>query len=198
MKSIFIEGLDGSGKSTQIELLKEFLEARGETVRVLREPGGSEYFEKLREVHYSELNRPAISDALLTGAGRAANIELTKACLEKGEWVLSDRAYPSTFAYQHAQGVEWETIVTINNLALEDFAYDYKFLIDTSVEVASQRITKRQGTKRDHWEKRGKAFFEQIRANYLRLAKEDTEIIILDGNQTIQAIHEKITSKLKI
>lgn len=196
MKSVFIEGLDGSGKSTQIELLKKYLESKKYKVTVLREPGGSQYYEKLREIHYSEIPRPPMSDALLTGAGRAANIQLTKELLNADQWVLSDRAYPSTFAYQHAQGVEWEDIATINKLALDGFVYDYKFIIDTPVDVASERITKRQGAKRDHWEQRGKAFFQQIRKNYLRLAEEDKTIIVLDGSLDIETIHSAIVSSL--
>ena len=73
-KALFLEGTDGSGKTTQVGLLKEYLEKKGHKVLALREPGGSDYYEALRTVHFSgELNRPAISDALLGAAGRAAS-----------------------------------------------------------------------------------------------------------------------------
>lgn len=196
-KSIFIEGMDGSGKSSQVELLKEYLEVKGISVLALREPGGSDYYEALRTVHFSsELKRPAISDALLSGAGRAANIQQTKEALAKDMWVLSDRAYPSTYAYQVAQGVDWEVVDAVNKLALGGFNYDIKILIDVPVEIARSRVEK-TGSKKDHWESRGDQFFNEIRRNYLKLAQKEGHII-LNGETAIEETHKLIVSLLEL
>jgi len=190
-KSLFIEGMDGSGKSSQIELLKKYLEKNGKSVLSLREPGGSDYFEALRDIHFSgTLKRPPMSDALLTGAGRAANISDTKQTLKAGSWVISDRAYPSTFAYQVAQGVHWDIVASINNLALDGFTYDYKILLDVPVSVARLRV-EISGIKKDHWEKRDEQFFEDIRKNYLKLAQQENHII-LNGEDSIEQTHQQI------
>jgi dTMP kinase len=193
-KSLFIEGLDGSGKSTQIKLLEKYLKDQNIPVVTMREPGGSDYYEAIRrEIHFNEkLKRPPISDALLAGAGRASNIEETKAALEKGLWVISDRAYPSTFAYQVAQGNDWEVVAFINKLALGGFKYDLSILLDIPVTVAKERLSK-AGDKLDFWESMSDKFFEKARENYLKVAEQDG-LIVLDGTKNIEELHKEIIS----
>lgn len=194
-KAIFLEGLDGSGKSTQIKLLADYLKSQGEEVLVLREPGGSDYYEALRSVHFDpKLERPPISDVLMSGAGRAANIELSRSATSKGSWVLSDRAYPSTYAYQVAQGNPWEVVNQVNALAVADFRYDIKVLIDIPVKLAKERLAT-SGDKLDFWEAKSEAFFTDVRDNYLRLAREEAHTII-DGDQTIDAVQAAIRKLL--
>jgi dTMP kinase len=194
-KAVFLEGTDGGGKSTQISLLKEYLESKGEKVVAIREPGGSDYFEALRALHFDDkLQRPPMSDTLLTAAGRAANIELSRQALADGAWLITDRAYPSSFAYQNAQGVPWEAIREINNLAIGDFNYDIKIVIDVPVVVARKRV-EGTGAKKDHWESRGDEFFEQIRANYLRLAEEEGHIVI-NGEKSVEELHKLIVEAI--
>ncbi len=196
-KSLFLEGTDGTGKSTQVELLKTFFSKQKIDTLFLREPGGSDYYQALREFHLqSPHDHPPISDALLTAAGRAANIIETKQALANGRWVVTDRAYPSSYVYQSVQGVPLANIQAINVFALDGFDYDIKILLEVPVEVAEQRINQ-SGAKKDHWERQGKAFFEQIRQAYLNLAKSENYHII-DASSDPQTIHHKIISLLNI
>jgi len=196
-RSIFIEGTDGSGKSTQLGLLKEYLENKGEKALALREPGGSNYYESLRDLYlHSPHEHPAVSDALISAAGRAANIELAKRALEDNIWVISDRAYPSSFVYQAVQGVPLIDIKDINRHALQGFDYDVKILLDVSVDVAMDRV-EQAGGKKDRWESKGKEFFIAIREKYLALAKTENYTVI-DGSLSVEAIHQQIIECLSI
>jgi dTMP kinase len=193
-KSLFIEGLDGSGKSTQINLLKKYLDDKGVSVVTMREPGGSAYYEAIRkEIHFkAELKRPPVSDALLAGAGRAANIRETQEALTNGSWVISDRAYPSTFAYQVAQGNDWDVVAYINKLALGGFKYDIAILLDIPIKVAKERL-KNSGEKLDFWESMSDDFFSKARDNYLKVAARDG-LTVLDGTKSTDALHQEIIS----
>lgn len=190
-KTIFLEGTDGSGKSTQITLLKRHLEAKGEKVLALREPGGSDYYEALRDFYLNAPHEhPAISDALLSAAGRAANIAETTEALKAGTWVITDRAYPSSYVYQSVQGVALEDIRGINRYALGRFDYDIKIVLDVPVEQAAERITA-SGTKKDYWESQGREFFTKVRDLYLQLAKAEGYIVV-DASKDIPSIHQEI------
>lgn len=196
-KAIFLEGTDGSGKSTQLTLLQQYLEAKGQKVLTLREPGGSDYYEALRDFYlHSPHQHPAISDALISAAGRAANIEQTKAALKKGIWVLTDRAYPSSYVYQAVQGVPLEDIKAINSYALGGFDYDIKIVLDVSVELASQRVIA-SGAKKDYWESQGVDFFTKVRESYLKLAETEGYAVI-DASNDIQQMHQEVIKLLGI
>ncbi len=196
-KSLFLEGTDGSGKSTQFALLKQYLESKQIEYEALREPGGSDYYEALRDFYlHAPHKHPAVSDALLSAAGRAANIEQTKKALKAGKWVITDRAYPSSYVYQAVQGLQLEDIIDINRHALQGFDYDIKILLDVTVETAAARMEE-TGSKKDHWESQGEAFFTTVRTKYLELAEKDGYIII-DASADIQTIHQKIIETLGI
>ncbi|MFO0971705.1 MAG: dTMP kinase [Candidatus Saccharimonadales bacterium] len=197
VKSVFIEGADGTGKSTQIGLLKKLFEERKVKVLFLREPGGSGYYEALREFYLqSKHEHPPISDALLSAAGRAANIIETKQALASGKWVVTDRAYPSSYVYQSVQGVPLADIRAINAFALGEFDYDIKILLDVSVEVAEQRINQ-SGAEKDHWESQGKRFFEKIRQTYLDIAKSEN-CHIIDASGDAASIHQQIIALIDL
>lgn len=190
-KSLFIEGIDGTGKSGQIKLLAEYLRAQGEEVLVLREPGGSEYYEAIREqIHFKDYTRSPLSDALTCAGGIAENIRLSIAALAHNQWVISDRAYPSNLVYQVGNGLNWEVAERINKIALNDFEYDIKILIDIPVSTAQARLSG-IGKKKDRYESLGEPYFERVRADYLKLARQDN-YIILDGLLPIDKIHELI------
>lgn len=196
-KSLFIEGSDGSGKSVQIKLLEDYIKAQGYEVLVLREPGGSDYYQALREFYlHSPHKHPPISDALLAAAGRAANIDETRQALAEGKWVISDRAYPSGYAYQATQGVDVKDIKAINQYSLRGFDYDIKILLDVSVETAMTRVSN-SGVKKDYWESQDASFFADIRKRYLDLAK-DGAYIVIDGESTIEEVHKNIVLALDL
>ncbi len=197
VKSLFLEGTDGSGKSTQFALLKDYLTKHHMPFLSLREPGGSDYYEALRDFHlHSPHQHPAISDALLTAAGRAANIEQARQALANGQWVISDRAYPSSFVYQAVQGVPLLNIKTINDFALDGFEYDFKILLDVPVDVAQERINE-SGVKKDHWEKQGTEFFEKVRQAYLEIAQTE-QYHIIDASGDPDSIHQQIVDIISL
>lgn len=190
-KALFLEGIDGSGKSTHIKLLDAHLKKRGEQVLLLREPGGSEYYEAIRRhIHFTAYPRPPISDALACGAGIAANIQMTREALAANQWVISDRSYHSNTLYQINSGADPKSTQIINTIALGGFKYDYKILIDIPVEVAQQRL-ERIGKKRDRYESLGRSYFEKIREGYLRIAKKEN-FIVVDGTLDPDALHQQI------
>lgn len=196
-KSIFIEGTDGSGKSSIVAMLKDLLEARGESVLVLREPGGTDYYEALRDIFLnSPHEHPPISDALLATAGRAANIDATKKALSEGRWVISDRAYPSGLAYQMAQGISKDDIWAINQFALGDFDYDYKILLDVSAKTAMERVNT-SGTKKDNWESRPIDFFESTVENYRDQAREH-DYSLVDAEASLDEVFSNVKKILEL
>ena len=196
-KSLFLEGTDGSGKSTQFKLLQDYLSKQNVPFIALREPGGSEYYEALRDFYlHTNHPHPPISDALLSAAGRAANREQSQTALASGSWVITDRAYPSSYVYQAVQGVPLDHIKTINQFALDAFDYDIKILLDVPVEVAQARVDA-SGTKKDYWESQGREFFLKIREKYLELAEQENYVVI-DASADVQIIHQKIVEILGI
>lgn len=194
-KSLFLEGADGSGKSTQFMLLKKYLEANSISYLALREPGGSNYYEALRDFYLqAEYAHPIVSDALLSAAGRAANIAEAKKALLENKWVISDRAYPSSYVYQQVQGLALQEIKEINNHALGDFDFEIKILLDVPTDIAQARIES-SGSKKDYWESKGSEFFEEIRQKYLALAKEE-DFIIIDASKSSEEVHQQIIKNI--
>lgn len=190
-KSLFIEGLDGSGKSTQIALLEEYLIKSGEQVLTLREPGGTAYYQAIREhVHFQTYERPPLSDALTCAGGIAANIAATKKALANGSWVVSDRSFHSNAVYQIANGLAATTAHAINSLAIGDFKYDYAVLIDIPIEAAQARLES-IGKKKDRYESLGTQYFSRVRELYLKTAKHNN-FHVIDGKLSIEEIHHRI------
>jgi len=194
-KSIILEGLDGSGKSTQAKLLKEYLESKGYKVLSLREPGGSAYYEAIREhIHFSDYERPPISDLLTCAGGIAENIALTKRALADNTWVITDRSYISNIVYQVAQGLDEETAEEITLRAVNGFTYGVRILIDIPVELAFKRLEK-VNRKRDHWESKGEDYFKKARELYSKYA-EKYNMSILDGSKSVEEIQHELRELL--
>lgn len=190
-KSIFIEGIDGSGKSTATKQLVEFLQERGEKVLFLREPGGSQYYEAIREhIHFQDYKRSPLSDMLTCAGGIAENIQLTKAAMNRNEWVVSDRSYVSNYVYQVTKGLNENTAEQINKLALGDFNYDIKILIDVSVPVAHKRLEKID-KKKDRWETLGQDYFQKVRETYLNIARKEN-FVVINGEQSVEEVKKQL------
>lgn len=190
-KSVCIEGIDGSGKSTQVELLKKYLEEKGHFVLTLREPGGTDYYQAIREhVHFTNHKRPPISDALVCAGGIAANIEATKQALKADKWVVSDRSYISNILYQTAQGLDFETAERITMLGVGDFKYDFKILIDTPIDLGRKRLQS-IGKGKDYWESKGDGYFEKVNQLYNKYTGK-FDLIRIDGTQSIDDIQGQI------
>lgn len=176
-KFITLEGLEGSGKSTQIALLEERLARRGIPVTLTREPGGTPLAEKLRQIVLNPGNErisPA-SELLIMFAARAVHLDnLIRPALEHGRWVLCDRFTDASFAYQGAgRGVGDEFIGALETLVQGDLRPDLTFLLDVPVELGLRRAAARRGRHApDRFEQEDLAFFERVRTRFVELARQ--------------------------
>ncbi len=201
-KFITLEGLEGSGKSTQIALLKERLVGRGIAVTVTREPGGTPLAEKLRQIVLSPGNErisPA-SELLIMFAARAVHLDnLIRPALEEGRWVLCDRFTDASFAYQGAgRGVGDEFIRALESLVQGDLRPDLTFLLDVPVEIALRRAAARRGRQApDRFEQEDLAFFERVRARFAELARQHpTRIKVVNADRAVADVTADLLTDL--
>lgn len=201
MTGVFItfEGGDGSGKTTQIELLKSWLEERGHTVVVTREPGGTDLGNELRDIilHRKGFIAPR-AEALLYAADRAHHIHtLVAPALERGDVVVQDRYLDSSVAYQGAGRVLDPTEVRDVSLwATENLMPHLTILLDVPADVAKQRQDSDERAY-DRLEAEAEDFHQRVRESYQRLADAEPErFVVLDGTDSIEAIHHQITQKV--
>ena len=195
---ITFEGIDGSGKSTQISLLEARLLASGQKVLSLREPGGTEVAERIRDVLLDrDLDISPVAELLLFSAARAQIVaERIKPALDSGVTVLLDRFYDSTTAYQGAgrQVADAEWIASLHRLAAQGLVPDRTIWIDLPPEVARER---RHGHQLDRMEIEDPGFYQRIHDCYEELAADEPDRFIrIDGLQTADAIHEQIWQAL--
>jgi dTMP kinase len=182
---ITVEGLDGAGKTTLVAGLTRELAARGRELLVLREPGGVELSERIRElVKDPELSVDPRAEALLYAAARAQLVsEQLVPLLESGQWVLLDRFVDSSLAYQGAgRGLGVEAIRSLNELATGGLTPDRTLLLRIDPAVGRDRIG---GRDPDRLEREPAAFFEAVAAAYDELAAaEPDRIAVIDAAQT--------------
>ena len=201
MTGVFItfEGGDGSGKTTQIELLKAWLGERGHTVVVTREPGGTDLGNELRDIilHRKGFIAPR-AEALLYAADRAHHIHtLVAPALERGDVVVQDRYLDSSVAYQGAGRVLDPTEVRDVSLwATENLMPHLTILLDVPADVAKQRQDSDERAY-DRLEAEAEDFHQRVRESYQRLADAEPErFVVLDGTDSIEEIHHQITQKV--
>ncbi len=192
-KFITFEGIDGCGKSTQVKMLVEKLEKLKMDVITIREPGGTRISESIRDIllyrDTHELSER--TEALLMTASRAQlTKEIILPALKKGTWVIADRYADSTLAYQGGgRQIDIDKLEKLNQFATYDTIPDLTFFID----ILPNEGVKRQKTKLDRIEQAGVDFQSGVRDQYLKLAKKYSDrIIIIDGQEDIDAIHKNI------
>lgn len=194
---ISFEGIDGSGKSTQIQLLKEYLLGKGHLVKVFREPGGTAVSEQIRALLLhpdSEIN--PVAEMLLFSSARAQLIaEQVLPALEGGEIVILDRFYDSTTAYQgFGRGtIPLGDIQVINKVASHEREPDITFYLRLSIEESLQR---RAHLQKDRMEQSGQDFFEKVITGYDELARTEQRVVTINASEEIDQIHEQIVNKL--
>lgn len=201
---ITLEGGEGAGKSTQIRRLAEALAARGLPVRITREPGGSPGAEEIRALVVSgEPGRwSAVTEALLMTSARRDHVERTVwPALAAGEWVLCDRFFDSTMAYQgYGHGLGPERIAALQALALDGFRPDLTLILDLPVEVGLRRAAVRAagvagagGDAEDRYEQMDRDFHKRLRDGFLAIAEADpARCAVIDADRTV----DEITSDL--
>ena len=180
MAGIFItfEGTEGCGKSTHIKKLTMRLEREGHTVRTLREPGGTESGEEVRELlKHGPDNLTPEAELLLMNASRAQLVrEIIRPALAAGEVVLCDRFYDSTTVYQGAgRGLDAAQVQSIIDFAVGETRPDLTILLQIPIEISEKRRANRRGT--DRFESANREFFERIEAGYAALAQSEPDRI---------------------
>ena len=200
---IVFEGLDGSGKSTLIRGLEQELTARGQRLRLTREPGGTPLAEDIRRLLLrTDAEVPvAATELLLYAASRAQHVAgVIQPALEKGEWVICDRFSPCSVSFQSfARGVDRAQVDWLNTFAQQSTEPDLYVLVDVTVDESERRQAKRQGTgqKADRMESEKRQFHEAVRRGYLSQAAETPERwLVLDGTQTPDELRTQLVGKL--
>ena len=198
-KLITFEGIEGSGKSTQTKLLYKYFVDKKIAAILTREPGGTRLAEEIRSllVDGAVDKMDGICEVLLNFAARRDHIEkLIKPALINNRVVICDRFFDSTLAYQgFGHNVELQIIKAIQKIAVNNLEPDITFLIDVDVEVAFERIKSREDNNR--YEKMEKDFHQRVRAGFLAIAQDNVQrIIIIDGNQSTQKIHQIVIKNL--
>ena len=194
---ISFEGGDGSVKSTQIQILREFLEERGYDVILTREPGGTPISEKIRSIILDKANSEMddMTEALLYAAARAQLVsQIIRPALEEGKVVICDRFVDSSMAYQaYARGLG-DSVKTINAFAVGDCMPDLTILLKVNPQVGSSRIGNRE---RDRIELASSDFHKKVYEGYLQLEKLYPERIVgIDAADTIENISGIISERI--
>ncbi len=190
---ISFEGIDGSGKTTQIQLLKEELKKQNFKVEVFREPGGTAVSEKVRELLLdNEFEIHPITELLLFSAARAQlTAKKILPLLQKNIIVILDRFYDSTIAYQGfgRQIFSADEIEKISRIATQNLTPDITFYLKISLDEAKKRTQLLSG---DRMERSGEEFYKRVIRGYNRLAKQEDRIKTLDSADTVSQVHSHI------
>ena len=191
---ITFEGIDGSGKSTQIQMLEHEFNKLGVEYKTFREPGGTELSEKIRAILLDKENIELISTAesLLFAAARAQlTAEQIKPAIEKGEFVICDRFTDSTIAYQgYGRGLDIKQLEEINYIATAGLTSDITFILDISPEAAAVRM---EAEASDRMEGIGVDFFRRIRGGYRQIKDQNpTRYRLINGEQSPENVFNEI------
>ncbi len=195
---ISFEGIDGSGKSTQIDRLSSFLTGNGYEVVLTREPGGTEIGEKIRNIILDKSNADMsyMTEALLYAASRAQHVsEVIAPAVEAGKIVICDRFVDSSIAYQGAGRQLGDSVDIINRYAVNGCMPDITFLMKVRPDVSSSRINKRE---LDRIEMENAEFYKRVYSGYEKLERAfPGRIIGIDAAGSIKDIENTIISHIK-
>ena len=194
---ITFEGIDGVGKSTQLDLLEKHLVSQGKEVVRTLEPGGTELGEEIRHLLLHRKGDVAPrSEALLYAADRAHHVETKiKPALASGKVVLSDRYFDSSVAYQGAaRELDVTEVRDISLWAIDNLLPDLTVLLDLPAQEAMQRRGNK-GTEPDRLEREQAEFFERARDEYLRMATEP-RFLVVDANLSPEEIHSRVLERV--
>ncbi|MFW2403177.1 MAG: dTMP kinase [Gammaproteobacteria bacterium] len=200
-KFITLEGIEGVGKSTNLDFVAGYLSDRGERVLTTREPGGTPIGERLREL-LLDSERGSVPDTcelLMMFAARAAHVDkVIRPALAQGTWVICDRFTDATYAYQGGgRGIDDEPIDLLKSLVQGDFAPDLTILLDATLEVSEARRVERG--HRDRFESEEVEFFQRVRSKYLEIAAREPErVVVIDASRNLEQVQGALTAVLEI
>ena len=194
MKGIFItfEGIEGSGKSTQLSMLNKWLTNHDYDVVATREPGGTKIGEKIRELLRSGSKDDVFSprtELMLFEASRAQHMEeIVLPALNNGKIVLCDRFFDSTTVYQGvARAIDTDIVHILNDFSSFEKKPDLTIILDIDVDESMNRLIKREISK-DRIEQEDRKFFENVRNGYLSLAQNNERFFVIDGSGDANSI----------
>jgi dTMP kinase len=201
--SLFItfEGVEGSGKTTQIQRLKKYLTQKGISCKVTREPGGIPIGEKVRKILLNPDHHEMVptTELLLYEAARAQHVkEVIKPFLKKGWIVICDRFSDATLAYQgYGRRIDLKWIDRLNRLASQGIKPDVTFLLDCPSDVGLKRALQRNQTlkqeREERFEREEIQFHQRVRKGYLAIAKkEPRRVKVIDTREGEERVFEKI------
>lgn len=204
---ITFEGIEGSGKTTQLRILADHLAMQNRDVLATREPGGTRLGDAIRKLllNPDHAEMAALTELLLYAAARAQHVaERIRPSLEKGTIVLCDRFTDATLAYQgRARKLPAPLIAQLNEVAAHGLRPHLTFLLDCPVEVGLSRARERFQAKEgraggDRLEREALAFHEEVRQAYLDLAHADPQRIrILDGTMDVDSLHQEVLRQME-
>ncbi|MBR5046636.1 MAG: dTMP kinase [Eubacterium sp.] len=201
MRGMFIvlEGPDGSGKTTQITRLQDYLEKNGKECLITREPGGTRIGEAIRGIilnpDYTEMSD--VTEMLLYAASRAQLVnDVIGPAIEEGKVVISDRFVDSSIVYQGiARGLGIDTVSDINAPGIGKYKPDLIFFIDIPEEEGLAR--KKKQKKLDRLEQESVDFHRMVSKGYREVLKDRPEVIRIDGCQPVEEIHQEILGHIR-
>jgi dTMP kinase len=192
---ITFEGLDYSGKSTQVQLLADRLTVQDHRVLVLREPGGTDIGEKIRKMLLDKNNdgMTEASELFLFSASRSQLVqEVIRPALEGDIMVICDRYFDSTTAYQgYGRGIALDVIDAINRYATGGLVPDITFFLDIPLREIERRMNSVK-TNKDRMESNSMEFYARVRDGFLHIAQTESRYCVIDGMQPIDDLHELI------
>jgi dTMP kinase len=194
---VTFEGLDGSGKTTQAELLRAHLEADGVKVVATREPGGTELGERIRELVLHGGHVAPWAEALLYAAARAQLVEqVIRPAIDRGEWLICDRFVDSSVAYQGVgRGLGLELVLDLNLAAVGGLLPDRTFLL----LLDPSEIPARLHREHDRLERESENFHARVAQGYHELAARFPErIVVLDGSRPAEQLAEEVYGALRV
>lgn len=190
---ITVEGSEGAGKSTNIQILMEVLEERRIAYYSTREPGGTELAEELRTMVLQprDENVDDLTELLLIFAARRQHVKnVIEPRLKRGEWVICDRFTDASYAYQGAaRGLDRSIIDTLRDWVQEGLEPDLTLYFDVSPEIGARRIANRE---HDRLEQERFEFFTAVRAGYLELARRESRINIIDASAELAQVQVSV------
>jgi dTMP kinase len=197
MVFLAFDGIDGAGKSTQIQMLTEWLKGQQIPCELVRDPGSSPLGEAVRDLllHREEIPISPVAEMLLYMAARAQLVsQRIVPALEAGKWVISDRFLLANVVYQGAgHGLPMETLWEVGAVATQQLSPDITILLDSPVELAMSRMKGPQ----DRLEKRGRDYFQRVRDGFLtQLPHASSKTLVVDATQTPEVIHQRIVAFL--
>lgn len=195
-----LEGLEGVGKSTNLQFVRQWLTDRSIPVIVTREPGGTPLAEEVRTLLLADHTEPVdpLAELLLIFAARAQHLQqIIKPALEAGQWVLSDRFTDATFAYQGGgRMLSIEHISQLEALVQQGLQPDKTIFLDLDAKTGLERVRSRGEV--DRFEKESAEFFDRVRAGYhRRIAQQPERFAVIDASRSLAQVQQELAATLE-